>query len=192
MFSNLVRVAFPERSYAAYIALLMVGIHSWLIERSLLQTISVAMLDKSAFVLIFSFTTAFNFVLKFDYFKSLKTWIIWLLLVYMCILCRDITLLMDLSVLRNLFLRLKVQLNVLSGLRFFIFLFFLLDDLFCSKTLVIKTFYKVGVKSIFDLIIRTTLHLLWDLAPARADGSVLLHDEEILLRSPSLLLYGWV
>jgi len=78
----------------------------------------------------------------------------------MCILCRDITLLMDLSVLRNLFLRLEVQLNVLSGLRFFIFLFFLLDDLFCSKTLVIKTFYKVGVKSIFDLIIRTTLHLL--------------------------------
>jgi len=78
----------------------------------------------------------------------------------MCILCRDLTLLMDLSVLRNLFLRLEVQLNVLSGLRFFIFLFFLLDDLFCSKTLVIKTFYKVGVKSIFDLIIRTTLHLL--------------------------------
>ena len=67
---------------------------------------------------------------------------------------------MDLSVLRNLFLRLEVQLNVLSGLGFFIFLFFLLDDLFCNKTWVIKTFYKVGVKSIFDLIVRTTLHLL--------------------------------
>lgn len=67
---------------------------------------------------------------------------------------------MDLSVLRNLFLRLEVQLNVLSGLRFIVFLFLLLDDLFCSKTWVIKTFYEVGVKSIFDLIVRSTLHLL--------------------------------